>query len=780
MVWFINCLPDEIFDEPVSYVIIDNREELLGAHIAEDGQWRFPASNVVPEKFAKALIYFEDKKFYTHFGVDPMALGRAFYQNISENKRVSGGSTISMQVIRLSRKGKSRNILEKIVESILATRLEMSYSKKEILSLYAANAPFGGNVVGLEAAAWRYFGRSPNNLSWAEAALLAVLPNSPALIHPGKNRELLYLKRNRLLKSLFSAGEIDEETYELSIVEEIPENPKPYPMHAPHLLASFILQNSVKPNKERIHKLNSSIDIEIQQKVNAIVNRYNERFSGNGIYNAAALVLDVETGEALAYIGNTNIPNDKEHGTHVDIIQSRRSTGSILKPFLYCGMLSSGEILPNALVPDIPVYISGYTPKNYNLGYDGAVPAKRALARSLNIPAIKLLQDFGIRKFIHLLRKAGMTTIDRNADYYGLSLVLGGCEGTLWDIAGVYASMARTLNHYSFYNSMYSDKDFHPPTIFKDFYPNQPKTTEETVPFSVFNAGAIWLTFQAMLEVERPPEKSNWESFSSSKKIAWKTGTSFGFRDGWAIGVTTDFVVAVWVGNADGEGRPKLTGITTAAPILFEIFDILPAKRNWFDVPYDDLVYAEICKHSGYLASDICEDTDSIWIPANGINFPKCPYHKLIHLDFSGKYRVHSNCESVHNMIQKPWFVLPPSIEMYYKTKNAHYKTLPPYRDDCKENLENSGKQVMEVIYPKNLTKIYIPLELDGTLGMTVFELAHKNNNATVYWHVDNNFVGETKRIHQMPLQPPPGMHILTLVDSEGNQVTVEFEILKK
>ncbi len=776
LVFYAFALPPQLFKTPVSTVIFDKNNNLLGAHIAADEQWRFPQSDSVPQKFAACLINFEDKRFYRHFGIDLRAFARAVSQNIKSGEIKSGGSTISMQIIRLSRNGKPRNIYQKIVEIILATRMEISYSKNEILSLYASNAPFGGNVVGLEAASWRYFGRSPSNLSWAESAMLAVLPNSPSLIHLGKNRKTLFEKRNRLLKKIFDNEIINEDTYLLAIEELVPENPKPFPQFAPHLLLR------IKSEKKSEAKTKTTIDLELQKQVLRIVENNYKHLSANGIENQAVVVLDVETGDVLVYVGNTFHRKRNDNGNFVDIITAERSPGSVFKPYLYAAMLSSGNILPNTLIPDIPMQIGGFSPKNYNRGYDGVVPASRALARSLNIPAVRMLQDYGVPLFHDKLQKIGINTITQHPDYYGLSLIIGGCEAKLWEMTGTYASMARTLNNYFDYSGKYDKNDFHQP----NFRFNKSKSLDKAdikisdlENSSYFSASAIYFTFKAMLDVERPDDESQWKMFGSSKKIAWKTGTSFGFRDAWAIGVTPQYVVGVWVGNSDGEGRPDLVGIKSAAPILFEVFDLLPANSDWFSMPYDDMQKAVVCEKSGFLASDICDDTDSIWIPQNGIRSAVCPYHQLVHLDFTGEFQVNSNCESPQNMKHVSWFILPPAMEWYYQRKNAQYKKLPPFRDDCKDamNISNSS---MQVIYPRNNAKIFVPTNLGGNNGKTVFELAHRNTKTKVFWHIDNQYVGETTNFHQIALNPETGKHKLTVIDENGEKITVNFSVISK
>ena len=311
---------------------------------------------------------------------------------------MSGGSTLSMQLIRIARKGKARNFYQKIIEILMAFRLELAYSKKEILALYASHAPFGGNVVGLEAAAWRFFGRSAKELSWAESATLAVLPNAPSLIYPGKNSLRLLKKRNRLLNRLRNQGVIDSLTCELSKQEEVPSK-----IHSLPGLANHLLDRVCKEYKGE--RLTSSIKYTLQKQVDNLVQKHQKSLESNLVYNMAVLVLDVESGKTLAYIGNTKKIGKEKHANQVDIIRSARSTGSILKPFLFAAMLANGDILPTTLVPDIPTQIANYSPKNFNLEYDGAVPANRALSRSLNVPAVRMLHQFGVNQFHYLLRK---------------------------------------------------------------------------------------------------------------------------------------------------------------------------------------------------------------------------------------------------------------------------------------------------------------------------------------------------------------------------------------
>lgn len=763
--WF--SLPNPLFEEPNSTVLLDKNGELLGAKISSDGQWRFPENENTPDKFKKAIVEFEDHYFYYHPGINPGSTLRALYQNLRKGKTISGGSTLSMQVIRLMRKNKNRTVWEKCIEMTLALRLELTYSKTEILNLYASHAPFGSNVVGIDAAAWRYFGNSAGNLSWAEIATLAVLPNSPALIYPGRNHNKLFEKRNRLLNKLYKEGIIDQTTCDLSKSEPLPEKPFPLPQQAKHLL-----ERTVQEGKQGLN-IRSSIDMRLQEKVNEIIQTHYQLLKANEINNAAALVLDVNSGKVLSYIGNTNSDSRTEHGNNVDIIMAPRSTGSILKPYLYAAMINDGLILPTTLVPDIPMQIGGFVPENYNLTYDGAVPAKQALARSLNIPAVKMLQSYGVEQFYSLLKNIGIKTLTKSSSHYGLSLILGGAEARLWDLAGVYASMARTLNHFSTYNGKYSKTDFHPALYCESDSLQKEKYTSQS---SWLDAASIWLTFEAMVEVSRPDEDLQWQQFTSSSKVAWKTGTSFGNRDAWSIGITPEYVVAVWVGNASGEGRPGLTGVGTAAPILFDIFKTLK-PHSWFEMPKSEMAEIPVCRYSGYRASSICEANNLIWVNKKGLKTKVCPYHQIVHLDKTGKFQVNSSCESIDNIQNLSWFILPPVQEWFFKNKNPFYKVLPPYRSDCISGLETRS---MDMIYPANNSKLYIPVELNGKPGSAVFKLAHRNPQTKVFWHLDNIFVGTTSQYHQMALAPEKGSHILNLVDEKGENLKVNFEIINK
>jgi penicillin-binding protein 1C len=407
-----------------------------------------------------------------------------------------------------------------------------------------------------------------------------------------------------------------------------------------------------------------------------------------------------------------------------------------------------------------------------------------ALARSLNIPAVRMLHSYGVGRFYSLLNRLGISTLHRNANDYGLSLILGGAEGTLWDLTGIYAGMARSVSRHFmldtkdtcvFFGARFDTLS----GILTDartngFVPQGSLSNDEPL-----DAAACWLTLKAMLEVKRPDDEGAWREFTSSRKVAWKTATSQGFRDAWAIGVTPSHAIGVWVGNADGEGRPGLTGLSAAAPIMFDLFGLLPPS-DWFECPESRLVQISVCAKSGCRAGPNCASTTATLIPPAGLHNASCPYCRLVHCDSTLNWRVSTNCVRLTEIRSEPWFVLPPAMEWYFRESHADYEPLPPFRPDCIASGSDDRSGPMAVVYPGWKGEIYVPAELDGVRGRTVFEAAHREPRTTIYWHLDGDYLGSTADIHQMSLAPKPGEHRLVLVDEDGARSERLFTVLLK
>lgn len=739
----------DLFTDPLSTVVDSASGELLSAVVAQDGQWRLPGIRRVPEKLAAALIAFEDRRFRTHQGFDLRALGRALRDNLQQGEVVSGGSTLTMQVIRLARKSRSRTLNEKMFEVLGAVQLEFRCTKEQILRLFADHAPFGGNVVGVEAAAWRYFGHAPEQLSWAEASLLAVLPNSPTLLRLDRETESLKKKRDRLLARLQGQGYLDKSSLQAAWAEPLPSFLRAFPQKAPHL-AEFAAQGR-PPGRIR-----TTVRMDLQNAALEAAERRRQWLEGNSVHNAAVLVVQVSTGNVLAYVGN--VGELGQHGGFNDMVQAPRSTGSILKPFLYNLMVQSGDLLPDQLVEDIPTRVGSYVPQNNVPTYSGALPASEALARSLNIPAVRELRVFGVAKFAQELKSYGLTTLWRNGDDYGLPLILGGAEATLWDLCGAYAGISRCAQ---------GIPDAFYPLRITQGAPPKPGLQPTVSP------GSCYLTLQAMKEVIRPNEEAAWKSFAGARKVAWKTGTSYNFKDAWAIGVTPEYVVGVWVGNADGVGRPELYGLTSAAPLMFEVYNRLPAT-TWFTAP-PGLKQVRTCRVSGLLAGDHCTDTAETFIPSDAYPQQVCTYHQELHLDPTGRYQVDSRLVSVDRQIKKNWFVLPPAVAAYYSRKHMDYVPPPPWD---RRLVSLGGQDRLFLSFPETGSQLIIPVELDGTPGQMLAEASHADPRAEIFWSLDGEYLGSTLGTHVMALRPGAGDHVLDLSDSWGNQIHRKFAVL--
>lgn len=757
-------VPDPLFDSPRSAVLVSSDGALLGARIAADGQWRFPGGTRVPERFETAITTYEDRRFRRHPGVDPLALARAAYLNATEGEVVSGGSTLTMQIARMARGNRERTYAQKLVEMLWSLRLEVGRSKDDVLALYAQNAPFGGNVVGLEAAAWRYFGRGPSDLSWAETAMLAVLPNSPGLIHPGRNRTRLREKRDGLLRSLHERGALDDTELRLAMLEPLPEEPLPLPQAAPHLLETLVAREPHAQGRLE-SRFESTLDRSTQRMAQHVVERHATALATMGIHNAAVLVVDNRSFDVLAYVGNSRWSVDEGSGFAIDLLHRPRSTGSVLKPLLFARMLDAGEILPSTLVPDVPSQFAGYMPENYDRVFRGAVPARDALARSLNVPAVWMLSRHGVDKFYDFLSGMGMSTLHRQPQDYGLTLVLGGAEGTLWELTAMYANVARIAE---------GGRAAERANLLEPRLVTSDDTDTGRPPR--LSVGAAWLTLDALEEVVRPGVDAQWRRFEGSHEVAWKTGTSYGHRDAWAIGSTARYTIGVWVGNADGEGRPELTGVGSAAPLLFDVFNGLE-RAEWGPRPEFALRRMDVCRDDGYLAVLGCE-TEEALAPRDSHFERPSPHHRVVHLAESGAWQVDARCEAVSRMTHQTWFVLPPGQEYYYRQHRSGYRPLPPYRADCRAMSASASS--MDFLYPEAGTAVYIPWELGGERGRVVFAVAHRRTDATLHWHLDDRFVGTTETFHEQALDIAPGRHTVTVVDQWGERSSRSFEVLDK
>ncbi len=738
-------LPGEKPEFDYSQVIYARDTTFLRVFLNEDEQWCLPPDlqQEIPSNLKSATLQFEDRYFFQHPGVNPVALARALYLNIKFGEIRSGGSTITMQLARMIG-NRPRTLLNKCREMLLALKLELHHSKDEILQLYLNHAPYGTNVRGYIAASYRYFGKSPDMLTWAEASTLAILPNAPGLIFPSSNDQKLIYKRNKLLEKLHKDGIIDVQTYELSLLEPAPDHIIPFPLAAPHLT-------------ERMHATDgrdiifTTIDQNIQYEVNFQLQQHGLRMSQLGIYNACALVVDNYSGYVLGYVGSQDF-FDSDHRGMVDGVTAARSSGSILKPYLYALSIDDGIVLPQTLIKDIPTYYESFSPNNANEKFLGVLPAAEALTRSLNVPAVRLLRSFGVSRFYHALQAGGISTLFRDEDDYGLPLILGGAEVTAWDMAGLMRALA--------------NQGQYTPIM------TEPRPSPE--PKRLVSSGASYLIMEALKELERPGLEFFWEKYGNQHPIAWKTGTSYGHKDAWAVGSTPQYTIVVWVGNFDGTSNKSLSGMHSAGPLLFSILNNLPSEREWFSRP-DDLSQVKICKHSGFYATENCTETEYADAPKKMRPLGVCPYHSSYFVNSGSEYAVCSHCwDQGHQCVKALHF--PPDVA-YFLRKNGTMVSSPPvHNPECRKKSET---QTLTILYPPQNASLFLPRDFDGSYEPLLCKFATQFPEREVFWYLDDAFAGSTHDMETFPVEVSEGNHKLTLVDEAGNRDQVSFSVVR-
>jgi penicillin-binding protein 1C len=519
-----------------STVVLDREGKLLRAYATPEGRWRLRADREqVDPRFADLLLAYEDKRFRSHFGVDPLALARAVAQLIAQRRIVSGGSTLTMQVARLLEPRAQRSLTAKLRQMVRAIQLERSLSKDEILALYLSLAPYGGNLEGVRAASLTYFGKEPRRLTLGEAGLLVALPQSPEQRRPDRSRERAIAARGRVLDRLAAAGVLSKDEVVRAKSEPVPDGRKAMPMLAPHAADAVL---AAAPDRN-VHQL--TIDATLQSRLQELA-RDRAQALGPDI-SMAILAVDNATGEVLARVASADYFDARRAG-HVDMISALRSPGSTLKPLIYGIAFEDGLVHPETLIEDRPVRFGGYAPENFDQTFQGTVTVRRALQLSLNVPAVRLLEKVGASRFATRLEQAGASLLLPPAEVPGLAMALGGVGVTLRDLVLLYAGFARLGTTVALVELM---------------------PAKAASPRRLMDSVAAWYVGNILIGTP-PPENA------AGGRIAFKTGTSYGYRDAWAVGFDGKRTIGVWVGRPDGAPVPGLTGRSAAAPVLFDAF----------------------------------------------------------------------------------------------------------------------------------------------------------------------------------------------------------------
>lgn len=763
-------LPKEKLHPKPSTVVMDRSGEWLRAFTSEDDMWRFPETSLddISPIFQTAMLTYEDKWFYHHWGINPVSLVCAAIDNFKAGKIVRGGSTITMQLARLM-EPKERTLPHKFIEMFRAFQLELTYSKTEILTFYFNLLPYGGNIVGSGAAARLYFNKPQSALSHGEAALLAAIPNSPEYLRPDKYPEQARKAREKVLNRMKDAGKISEQHLQEALQEPIPSGRYQLPFKAPHL--SRLLSNqpqsqiSQKINNQRIR---TTIDIRYQDVAKRILQEHIVPLQTQGVSTGSVVVLSTKSREVLALVGSHDF-FDKDADGQVNGTLAVRSPGSTLKPFIYALAIDKGYITPKTLLYDVPVDYVGYSPVNYDGKFTGYVTARDALARSLNVPAVNLYVKMDNDRLYSFLRHAGISTLT-NAEEYGLSLVLGGCGINLLELTTLYAGLAN-MGEFAPYKYLLDSE--------KVNTKNKKKTLTTTSVVSgqhLLRPESCWIVTDMLTSLKRPDFPRSFDMTGTMPKVAWKTGTSYGHRDAWSIGYSPELTIGVWLGNFNGTGAPILSGAEAAAPILFALFTALSGEKTyqWFNRP-ETLKTRLVCTLTGLPISSHCPTSiTDVYIP--GVSSTReCNIHKTIQVDLDTGERLCSSCRTGKQYSEEKMAVFPAQVATWLKANGFAVPNLPDHNDSCSRLLAGTNPIILspsqETVYH---IRPHIPLE-NQKIRLTA---SISGDTQDIFWFLNGELIFNGKAVEPTFMTPVIGTHELTCIDGAGRSTTLPLTIV--
>ncbi len=731
------------FKIPQSYskIIKASSGEVLHAFLSDDEQWRmFTQLDEMSSDLKKVFIFKEDKLFYYHFGINPLAIGRAAYYNIINDKRTSGASTITMQVARML-EPKERSYGNKLWEVFRALQLEWHYTKDEILQLYINKVPYGSNIQGVKAASLLYFEKSPEQLSLAEVVTLAIIPNRPSSLVLGKNNDKIITERNKWLSKIQQANLYSDEMIEDAYIEPLNAKRLNVPRLLPQL--SWKLANQYADSVE----INLTIDFDIQNKVSELTKNYILQQKKYNIHNACALVLDNETMELKAYVGSADF-YDFENGGQVDGNQAIRSPGSALKPFVFTLAFDQGIITPRTIIADVPVNYEGYMPENYDLTYNGNVTAADALRKSLNIPAVKLLNDVGVYQMIEKLYATGQFTLWNQKRNLGLSMILGGCGVKPVEMTASYAVLA---NKGVAQNIRFLKSD-------KSKYATQ-----------VFSPQAVQMVTNIMSELNRDDFPSIYNYSIDIPNIAWKTGTSYGRRDAWSVGYNERYTVCVWVGNFSGEGVPDLSGANTATPLLFQIFNAIDKKSKQSKAV--QLNHRLVCTESGKIPNTFCTNFRmDEYIPAISSN-ELCEHLKEFNVSVDEKIAYCNACIPDVGYKVKLYPNIEPDLALFYQEQRFLYEHLPPHNPACSKAFDGYFPKIQTLTHQATY---WITNREEQKLFL---QASVANDVSKVYWYINDVFVGSCAPQEKLSFSPKGNKVKISCSDDKGRNTDIRINI---
>lgn len=715
---------------------------VLHAYLNPTQKWRMKTElREITPVLRKAIIEKEDRWFYWHFGVNPLALVQAAGRNLFGTGRTTGASTITMQVARLL-EPKERTFGNKLLEMARATQLEIHYSKPEILQLYLNLVPYGGNVEGVKSAALLYFQQPPDYLSLAQTVTLAIIPNRPRGLVLGKNNAAVLQERNRWLRRFQEAGLFTAQDVADALLEPLEVQRHAAPTLAPHLSRRLVQQF---PGRAIIQ---SSLSRNKQSKAEDLTRNYVRRLHELGITQAAVLVVNNRTRQVEAYVGSADFQDFGSQGQN-DGVTAVRSPGSTLKPFLYALAMDRGLVTPKLVLPDVPTNFQGYRPENFDKHCNGEVTLERALAYSLNIPAVRVLNEVGVANFTDKLRQAGFQSVSRNRARLGLSSILGGCGANLEELTNLYVTLAN--------NGQYSKLQL-------------TKATHPTAGTALFSPAAAFLTTDILAQLTRPDLPLGAASSMRLPKIAWKTGTSYGRRDAWSIGYNKQYTVGVWIGNFSGHGSPSLTGADVATPLLFNIFNDLAynSPNDWF-APPAALDFRLVCAETGLVPSETCPNQIIDYFLPGVSEGRRCQHQREVLLSEDGSFVYCRACAPAAGFRRALYPNLLPEVAAYKEAQGIPYRRLPPHNSRCQ--LVRGGSESAPTITSPTANTEYVLNRHEQQ--QLLLSCTTDNEVRQVYWYVNDKFLRAAAATERVFFKPPPGPLKISCADDHGRNTDV-------
>jgi penicillin-binding protein 1C len=728
-----------------SRIVYSKEGQILHVTLSSDQKWRIQAHlSEIPERTKQILLYKEDKYFYYHFGINPISVCTSLLSNIISGKRLSGASTITMQVARLLQP-KSRTYSNKIIEMFRALQLEFLFSKDEILEMYCNLLPYGGNYEGIKTASFFYFQKPVANLSLAQVVAMTIIPNKPTSLRLQEGNNSIVAQRTKWLESLKYDDIITLNEFQEAKYEPFEPRKSKLPNFAPH----FSTRLSIRyPRTTEIH---STLDARIQQLASTLTKNYSNRLHSQSIFNASVIIIDNKTSSVIAYVGSNNF-YDTLHAGQVDGITATRSPGSTLKPLLYAKAFEAGLVTPKKMMLDIPINYSGYVPENLDLSYRGMVTMEDALINSLNIPAVNLLAEYGLERFLNDLDKAQMKTVLKQRKKLGLSVILGGCGTSLEELTTLF--------------SIFAKKGTYSPLNFLRTESQQIDTTR------VLQEESAYILSTMLASLTRPDLPTSVESNIAIPRISWKTGTSYGKRDAWSIGYNKQYTIGVWVGNFNGTGVPTISGAQSATPLLFELFSSLQYRGDVspYELP-SNLQQRMVCSESGDIPNSFCTSiVNDVFIPLRSSN-KVCTHLKTVTVSADETVSYCTSCQPVNGTTKRLYSNYPASLLAFYSSQGVKKNTEPPHNPECNRFYKQGAPVITSIVNDKD----YI-IENDSTQKIQLSAVVQADVSM-VYWYVNDKLISSSPASTPYFYKPKEGIQKISCSDDKGRNSTVTITV---